>query len=143
MKVAETMSFDSYWDDPRFEKKKPNLRASTKLAFGDNIYHRKNSRWSQADSHHSFSDGRPNPANIKHDTQTNRVLIAAQYAYWGGRGPQIPQSLRNFRGKDICKSGPGYKVNFPTGMEERFPDWFMSLGAQGCLGRPIDWPKAR
>jgi hypothetical protein len=143
MKVAETMSFGSYWDDPRFENKKPNLRASTKLAFGDNIYRRKNGRWTQSDSHHSFSDGRPNPANISHDTQTDRVLIATQYAYWGGRGPQIPRSLRNFHGTDICKSGPGYKVNFPAGMEEYFLDWFLSLGAQGCLGRPIDWPRAR
>jgi len=142
MKVAEVMSFDSYWADPRFQRKKPDLRASMKFAFGDNIYHRENGRWSQLNSHHSFSDGRPNPKNIRNDTQTDRVLIAIRYAYWGGGGPTIPQSLRNFDGHDLC-IGRGYKRHFPTGMETHFLDWFLSLDAQGCLGRPIEWPRTR
>ena len=142
MKVAEAMSFDSYWADPRLQRKKPDLRASRKLAFGDNIYHREKDFWSQLDSHHSFSNGRPNPGNIRNDTQTDRVLIATQYAYWGGSGPQIPESLRNYNGHDLC-IGRGYKRHFPAGMEGHFLAWFLSLEAQGCLGRPIEWTSAR
>src|SRR5690349_13718477 len=58
MLVTEAMTFDSYWRDPRFQLKKPNLRASKKFAFGDNIYHRVPStcRWRQENSHHSNAD---------------------------------------------------------------------------------------
>src|SRR5258708_38917575 len=37
MLVDESMSFQDYWSDPRFQQKKPNLRSSKKQAFGDNI----------------------------------------------------------------------------------------------------------
>ena len=40
MRVTESMTFEQYWNDPRFQKKKPNLRGSKKQAFGDNIYFR-------------------------------------------------------------------------------------------------------
>jgi hypothetical protein len=40
MRVTGTLTFEEYWDDPRFQSKKPNLRGSKKQAFGDNIYHR-------------------------------------------------------------------------------------------------------
>lgn len=139
-KVAEVMTFDAYWVAPRFQHKKPDLRSSKKLAFGDNIYHRTNSGWLQLDSHHSFADGTPNERNIRNDTRANRVLIATEYAYWGGSGPQIPNNLRNYHGHDIC-IGRGYKTHFPAGMESEFVAWFSSLQAQGYLGRPIDWAR--
>src|SRR6266851_8012960 len=40
VKVAETCTYDQYWEDPRFLVKRPNLRGSLKQAYGDNIYHR-------------------------------------------------------------------------------------------------------
>ena len=40
MRISEVMSFNDYWADPRFRRKKPNLRGSKKQAFGDNIYYR-------------------------------------------------------------------------------------------------------
>ncbi len=48
MCVTETMKFNEYWEDIRFQQKKPRLSGSIKQAFGDNIYH-KNSRgrWDQ------------------------------------------------------------------------------------------------
>lgn len=141
MKVSEAMSFDQYWADPRFQNKKPNLRASRKLAFGDNIYHLVGSKWAQLDSHHSLPGGAPNQSNILNDTQANRVLIAKEYAYWGGSGPEIPCGLRSFQGHDLC-IGRGYKRHFPPKMVDAFIAWFMSLGAQGCLGRPSEWGSA-
>lgn len=138
MKVLEAMTYDAYWADPRFQRKKPNLRASRKLAFGDNIYHRVDGHWTQVDSHHSFADGRPNYRNIENDTKTDRVLIATNFAYWGGSGPKIPEGLRDCDGHDLC-IGIGYKKNFPAGMEPAFVAWVSSLGVAGCIGRPLDW----
>lgn len=140
MKVAEVMTFDAYWADPRFQHKKADLRSSKKLAFGDNIYHRVHGNWSQLDSHHSLPDGTPNERNIRNDTKADRVLVSTEYAYWGGSGPQIPDKLRNYHGHDIC-IGRGYKRHFPAGLKAEFVAWFSSLHAQGYLGRPIDWTR--
>jgi len=138
MKVAEAMTFDAYWTDQRFQQKKPDLRASNKRAFGDNIYHRVNGGWLQSNSHHSFGDGLANDRNIRNDTQVDRVLVATVFAYWGGSGPVIPQALRNFQGYNICVVR-GYKNRFPAGMEPAFVAWFSSLGVKGYRGRPIEW----
>lgn len=138
MKVAETLTYDEYWDDPRFQDKKPDLQSSKKRAFGDNIYHHNKDGWWQSDSHHSFADGTPNHSNIQNDTKRDRILVATEYAYWGKSGPKFPKNLRNYLGCDIC-AVRGYKRNFPTGMETEFVAWFLSLNAQGYIDRPLDW----
>lgn len=141
MKVAEPMSFDDYWADERFQRKKPNLRGSKKQAFGDNIYsrHSENGEWQQLNSHHSLPNGDPNLANIENDTKTNRVLIGNEYVYWGGAGPQIPQRFRNFNGIDIC-AGRGHKSKkFSAELIAEFITWLHELGEQGFRADPLDW----
>ncbi len=136
------MTFTEYWFDPRFYRKRPNLRGSIKQAFGDNVYYRDDANnWHQQDSHHSYKDGIPNPHNIKNDTQTDRVLVGSEYAYWGGAGPQINGGFRNYKGHDIC-AGRNQKSNFPQGLVDDFVQWSRSRGALGYLGDPLDWPKA-
>ena len=70
MRVTETLSFDQYWLDPRFEVKKPLRNGSRVMMLGDNIYHRREvgKDWLQEDSHHSRPDGSPDASNIKTDT---------------------------------------------------------------------------
>ncbi len=140
MRVSEAMTFNEFWDDPRFQEKKPNLRGSKKQAFGDNIYHRPSAGkpWQQANSHHSFADGTSNPANIKNDTQTNRVLIGEEYVYWGGAGPKIPGKFRNYEGVDIC-ARRGHKKNFPDELIADFVTWLRDSGATGFQAPPLDW----
>jgi hypothetical protein len=141
MHVTETMSFNQYWADERFQQKKPNLQGSKKQAFGDNIYF-KNSlgSWHQEDSHHSEVGGKPNLQNIATDTQTDRVLISTDFAYWGGQGPEIPARFRNYHGYDIC-AGRNHKSDFPDDFVNEFIAWFRSLEANGYLGKPLDWSK--
>jgi hypothetical protein len=143
MKVEEAMSFDEYWADPRFVQKRPNLHGSKKQAFGDNIYHRADPKapWQQLDSHHSFVDGTPNSANIKNDTQANRILVSHDFAYWGGAGPRIPAKFRNYSGVDLC-AGRGHKQKlFSEAFITEFVAWFRSLDVKGYAGVPIDWDK--
>src|SRR5437588_8852326 len=40
MRISETMTFEKYWEDPRFLSKRPSFGGSRKQAFGDNIYRR-------------------------------------------------------------------------------------------------------
>lgn len=140
MRVEEALTFDEYWNDPQFEQKRPNLRGSKKQSFGDNIYHKTKpgAVWHQLNSHHSHSDGSPNPANIKNDTQADRVLISTDYVYWGGTGPRIPEKFRNYDGIDVC-AGRGHKSKFSDAFVTDFVKWVRSAGVKGYAGIPIDW----
>ena len=139
MCVTETMTFNEYWEDERFQRKKPNLRGSMKQAFGDNIYFKDDAgEWHQQDSHHSCEDGSPNLHNIRNDTQTDRVLLSKEYSYWGGPGPEIPSEFRNYGGCDICVKR-GHKCRFPEGLVNGFVAWLRSLDVNGYLDEPLDW----
>jgi hypothetical protein len=141
MKVSETMTFDDYFADPRFQIKKPNLAGSLKQAFGDNIYSRDAAGdWYQLDSHHSLQDGTPNPANITNDTNPNRLLVSQHFAYFGAAAPQIPPDVRVDETEDICALRH-YKVNFRPGHVEKVLDWLGSLGVCGPQGPPSEWRK--
>lgn len=73
MRVAKTLSSDAYWEDPRFRRKRPEVRGSLKYRYEDDICHRdERSAWEQADSRCSLNDGAPNYAHIARDTSCNR-----------------------------------------------------------------------
>ena len=139
MRVSETMTFNEYWADLRFHRKKPILNGSKKQAFGDNIYFKdQKNQWRQLDSHHSYENGIQNHNNIKNDTQFDRVLISNEYAYWGGSGPKIIDKFRGYDGMDICV-GRGYKNKFPDRIINEFINWFQSMDVNGYLDKPLDW----
>lgn len=139
MKVQETCTFDEYWNDPRFQDKKPDLTASSMLAYGDNIYHHVANVWAQVDSHHTLHDGSQNLLNVERDTKADRVLIATEYSYFGDEAIEIPEKLRNFCGYDLCKTGPGYRCDAPDNMIHEFISWTMTLGKGQLRGFPNDW----
>lgn len=83
MQVNEKLNFDEYWDDQRFQNKKPCFNKSIKHCYGDNIYHHdENDNWFQENSHHSLVDG-INYLNLEHDTSVNKVVISEKYWYFG------------------------------------------------------------
>lgn len=136
MQISEALTFNEYWQDQRFTLKRPHLHSSISNAFGDNIYHRNAAgEWQQADSHHSYVHGRPNCANIRHDTSTDRVLIAQDFVYWGGSGPELPR----FEEMDIRKNGQGHRCNFHPETVAAFIRWFRELPQTGVLADPADW----
>jgi len=142
MRVTGDMTFEAYWASPRFQLKKPNLRGSKKQAFGDNIYSRNpgTGRWCQANSHHSLTDGSPNPANIVADTGTNRILLSDDFVYWGGSGPQLPKRFLGQNAKHVTLGvGRNHKNKFPPEFVQDFIAWVRSCGEQGYAGEPGDW----
>jgi hypothetical protein len=139
MHVSETMTFDQYWADRRFLCKRPNLIGSRMNAYGDNIYSRGgDGQWMQLDSHHSLSGGEVNPVNLSDDTQTNRVLIASEFWYYGADAPLIPATFRGVGDANIC-THRGHQRNFKAGLVEAFLSW-LAQQPSGCLGRPDRWP---
>jgi hypothetical protein len=141
MCVDAAIPFNEYWNGPRYQEKKANLRGSKKQAFGDNIYFKPFGKpWQQINSHHSFADGSCNIANVRNDTQANRVLIGEEFIYWGGNGPKIPAKFRNYNGIDICAKR-GHKRNFPDELVTEFVEWMKERGEQGFVAPPLDWDK--
>jgi len=139
MRVSEAMSFENYWADPRFIAKRPDLTGSRMQAFGDNIYSRDAyDQWTQLDSHHSLPGGEINQANLKDDTQTDRVLIAHEFWYFGATAPLIPATFRGDGNGNIC-AHRGHKKNFAPGLVDGFLAWLQDHPS-GCLGRPDRWP---
>jgi hypothetical protein len=135
MRVSEAITFNEYWDDPRFSSKKPYLPGSKKLAYGDNIYFKKGGIWHQENSHHSLDSGKPNKANISHDTQTDRVLIGEDFVYWGRDGPIIPPAIA----RKLVKRGPGHRCDFDHAFIHEVTQWLQSRGQWGYVGAPLDW----
>jgi hypothetical protein len=141
MRVTETLTFNDYWDDPRFQQKKPILHASRMYAFGDNIY-RKNDDglWFQADSHHSLPNSAPNDFNIRTDTSADRVLISNDFAYWGGSGP-LRSSIEDEVWANAVFGGGrrAHMCNFDDITINSVTAWFAALPVRGYLGRPERW----
>lgn len=144
MRVTETLSFEKYWKDSRFEAKKPERCGSRKQSCGDNIYHRGggSEEWEQLDSFHSNADGSTNARHLTRDTRIDRVLISDDYCYFGGEGPTIPSQFRNYAGRDICKKGIGQAVFDDPHLISDFVQWRRTLGDH-YQGAPWDWVAAR
>lgn len=139
MRVERIITFDDYWADPQFARKKPRFNAGLKFAYGDNIYHRVNGDWVQEDSFHSYPGGEPHPENLRQDTSSEKVLLSTDFAYWGGSGPQIPSRFRDYDGVDVVVGRQGHKSRKLDSMAEEFVDWLRSLGVHGYLGDPLEW----
>jgi hypothetical protein len=145
MRVTETMTFDDYAADPRFEAKKPFRMGSRKQSCGDNIYFRStpDGNWSQRDSFHSRADGQVNPHHVARDTGVNRVLISSDFIYFGGTGPAFPGDLQDRDGRPLCKSGIGRSCFDDPELVRGLERWVRGFGISGYQGPPQEWISLR
>ena len=143
MKVSETLTFDEYFNDERFQRKKPKQGLSLRQAFGDNIYYNviPGEFAEQLDSHHSLSRGLLNGRNIRKDTSVNRVLISEKFLYWGDQAIEVPELFRAYNGYDIVNQRQGHKCRFPEALPREFEVWMNSFERFGVLGRPQNWKR--
>lgn len=134
MKVSEKISFNQYWNDSRFQSKKPYMNGSLKQMYGDNIYYHDNKldQWFQADSHHSNEDGTTNFENLRRDTQTNFVLVANEFYYFGKDAVLIPNEFSD----KVCKKGPGHK-NLEPEQAELLLNWLSKNFNHGINADPL------
>lgn len=140
MRVQEALKFSEYWDDPRFERKKPNMFGSYRMACGDNIYRpADDGGWEQANSYHSKADGTPEPLHIRRDTSVDRVLISDDFVYFGAEGPEIPDELKAAR---LVLRGRGRLKITDVQTIQAFEAWLNGLGERGYRGKPFDMLKA-
>lgn len=136
MKVTEKISFNDYWNDKRFSRKKPIMNGSLKQLHGDNIYYNENDTWFQMDSHHSYSEGKINVNNLRQDLNGKFVLISNQFIYMGKNAIKIPTKYI-----ELCPNSK--QRNYITIENQELASEFVSFMQNRYLnmvnGEPINW----
>jgi len=139
MKVSDKLTYQEYWDDDHFARKKPVFTAGKARAFGDNIYHKDQAGdWVQEESHHSLKGGGWNAANAERDLGTDAVLISTEFVYWGNLAPKIPQALRSCDGDDLYPNVRNLRNQYSEVFKAAAVDWFENC-PKGRIGRPLSW----
>lgn len=135
MKVSEKILMEDYWNDERFQYKKPILNGSLTTMYGDNIYFKnEDGSWGQLDSAHSKHDGVVNEEHLRTDTEGIYAIISEEFYYFGDCCPELPDSL-----KSICKNGIGEKTITEEETIEQFVKWMKTEFSIGIHGDPINW----
>ncbi len=110
MRVAETMTFEEYWGDPRFAAKKPIRSSRYEETCGDNVYRRApDGSWLQEACFHC-SD------HMGNDLRVDRVLVATEFVYYGDASIDLPfeiaclgerhfAGIRNYRVNGLSNDG--------------------------------------
>lgn len=133
MRVSEKITFDQYWNDERFYKKRPNFYKSYKACYGDNIYHHdiNTGMWIQENSHHSLENA-INYINLNKDTSQDAVLISDYFWYFGNKALVIPNNLQS-----LTFSGRAHKIENDQERINSLILWLESNYERGINGRPF------
>jgi hypothetical protein len=137
MHVDEILpSFDLYWRDRRFAKKKPRYDASVVLKCGDNIYEPQGGReYRQLRSAHSYRQTDvEDPERKGKDLRGERILISETFAYFGARSLELPPSL------GFLIVGRGHRCCLPDEVKSEFLHFVKSVGLGGVRATPREWP---
>jgi hypothetical protein len=126
MEVDERIHMNDYFNDARFQIKKPQMNGNWKQKCGDNIYSQKqDGRWIALPS--LYHEGM-----IEQDTRHPFVFVAKKYWYLGKSRVDVPSEFFPMIG------GRGVRINHPHGLPERFKLWVQSMFAEGLTAEPLD-----
>lgn len=139
MKIDEKLTFREYWNDMRFQCKKPVMNGSKKQMYGDNIYEYNeiDNVLVQVDSHHSLANGEKNNLNYDRDVKGEYVLISKKFWYFGSEGPEIPDIFS----EQIIKRGIGHRIIHDENLIRVFIAWLENNYKEGYLGEPYEFKK--
>ena len=130
MKIAEEkLHFDRYFNDQRFQSKKPMLTGDWKCRCGDNIYFLGDDKnWQQVPVlYHNTSE------EIVGDTNNPYVYIACEYYYFGEDAVEIPPEL-----EELIRDRQGCKCDHDKRLMANFIRWLQRDYEQGIHGLPRD-----
>ncbi|GAB6065516.1 hypothetical protein JCM9492_06080 [Aquifex pyrophilus] len=135
MKVEEKLSFDEYYEDPRFQIKKPSAGEESIYILGDNIYYR-GKKVEKSPFHRDEPDQRE-------DLSGEYVLISSQFWYFGRCSVEVPEEVRPI----VPKYSTYYGAITTGDRAKKFLDWlFKTFPKPGIYGPPhksknIPWEK--
>jgi hypothetical protein len=133
MRISEALDFDTYFNAPRFEHKKPQFNQTPREACGDNIYYRADDgAWMQ---HPTLFHG--TPQNLVQDTRYPRVFISEHFYYFGKNAPPIPEEFGT-----LVRDRQGCKCSHPEELVNDFVEWLQVSFTRGVHGEPHDLEQA-
>lgn len=137
MQVTEKLTFNDYWNDSRFEYKKPIIPGNFRQMYGDNFYHQDSltNEWIQENSAHSLDDGKPNQKHLKRDIGGKYVLISKEFYYWGNHPQKIPDEFLDI----YCNSRDMKYASIPQEIIIPFIEWLQNKYQLGRHGIPMSW----
>ena len=130
MEISEVMGLDEYYNDARFERKKPNLHGDWRERCGDNFYSRgTGGSWVQHRNRFHVSESLK-----EQDTRYARVFIGSKFWYRGRSAEPVPVQLSPLAG------GRGARVNHDPDLVEEFRSWVQDRFECGVADLPNDNP---
>ena len=128
MRISEVLEFDDYYNDPRFEAKKPRKNCTWQEACGDNIYFiGKSGFYEQA-----FTYAHAEPHYLEKDTRHPRVFISDHFYYFGENAPPIPYEFAG-----LIRERQGCQYADPD-VARAFVHWLEKTFEPGVRGLPRD-----
>lgn len=141
MLVEDALTFDQYWRDPRFARKRPQIGGPKMYAVGDRTYRHEpgDADWSYESSmHYVPGAAQPGGGHVAKDTKVDRLLVGRTFTYWGGTGPVVPPHLL-----DLFPNPRGQKCPPPGPALDELHELMGLHAPQGLVGEPADWVSAR
>jgi len=134
LRVEEKMTFDQYWADARFEKKKPVWSRDRVERNGDNIYEPNGRRGFRQlrSAHWDHKADRESTSAKEHDTSANAVLVGRDFVYYGGEGPKLGDEL------SFLFVTRGHRCHFPPEQVAAVGRYFEQV-PRGRKGEPTRW----
>ena len=124
MQVAEVLPLEQYYDDERFQAKRPVFRGSQTQRCGDNMYQKVNDEWKQIRSpYHSYQ-------HKAKDLRGRNALISEKFYYFGIKAVKIPIEFRELI---VVR---GYKIRHSPIVVDKFLSWLESNFNMGKNGEP-------
>lgn len=135
MKVAETLDYNEYFHDERFQAKKPRRSDTWMEQCGDNIYSRcREGSWRQ-----HFTIFHDDDVLRSKDARYHKVFISEQFYYFGENLRPIPS-----RFSSLLVGRCGCKKRHDQDTVDKFVKWMLSHLEQGVHGGPRhldEWKK--
>lgn len=132
--VDEVISFDNYWDNPRFQVKKANIKGSLIQMYGDNVYHTVRDKVVQEPCAHSND---PNGRHKKSDVSGKNVLLCKRFYYFGDKAFLLPKEYE-FIGDTGNPRAIKYK-DLDDDKINSFITWIAANYEPGIHGDPCNW----
>lgn len=137
MKVEKIITFDEYWNDPKYEFKKPVLNGTLVQMYGDNIYHTNPTTNTviQEPCAHSLSSSMPNQDHLERDARGRNVILSKHFYYFGDACPLVPKKIRK-----ICCPSRNYSYkDVDDAFIAKFVGWLEKTYTVGIHGDPVNW----
>lgn len=133
MRISEVLSMEEYFEDRRFERKKPNPKGSLIEQCGDNFYYKDAERqWRRLPSHF-HNENEEFAKDLGREFAGRPVFVSQHFFYFGNARVSIPGHLQG-----IIKDSQGIS-KIEGALADNFVSWLASNYQPGVIGEPKDF----